>query len=160
MESSKWGSHLWFYLHTVSFNYPQDNPTEEQKINIYKLFENLQYTLPCKYCRDSYKIFFKYFDIKYYLNDRMGLTFYVYVLHNLVNMKLNKSRISFIDAINNYEKIRANTTFDINKNKLFAYNAERKYNNITKKLINKIIHSDESPIPLQSWTQPCEGDLS
>jgi len=151
MQSSKWGSHMWFYLHTVSFNYPETNPTTEQKKNIYNLFDNLQYTLPCKYCRDSYKIFFKYFDINQYLNDRMGLTFYTYILHNLVNMKLNKSKISFIDAVNKYEKIRANSLFNINKNIEFANNSENKYRKITKHLLHKLIHSNESPIPLNVW---------
>ena len=52
MLTTIWGPNMWHYLHTLSFNYPIQ-PTAENK-KYYKQFVlNLQYTLPCKYCRNN-----------------------------------------------------------------------------------------------------------
>ena len=40
MLTSVWGPGLWFFLHTISFNYP-NKPTAEQKNTIKTLFCNL-----------------------------------------------------------------------------------------------------------------------
>jgi len=107
MQTSKWGPSAWEYLHTLTFNYPE-KPTDENKKYYYELFDNLKYTLPCKYCRESFSIFFKYININSYLNDRMGITYWLYIIHNIVNYKLNKKKVDFIDVVNFYEKRRAN----------------------------------------------------
>ena len=63
MVTSTWGPAMWHYLHTISFNYPT-NPTKLQK-NKYKQFlNNLQYTLPCKYCRINLTNNYKKFPLK------------------------------------------------------------------------------------------------
>ena len=68
MVTSTWGPAFWHYLHTISFNYP-NNPSKLQK-NKYKQFLlNLQYTLPCKYCRINLTNNFK----KYPLNNEIFL---------------------------------------------------------------------------------------
>ena len=54
MLTSVWGPSLWHYLHVMSFNYPVE-PTKQQKQKYKQLLLNLQYTLPCKYCRINYK---------------------------------------------------------------------------------------------------------
>ena len=48
--TSVWGPAMWHYLHTMSFNYPV-NPTPEDKKHYRDFIINLQYVLPCKYCR-------------------------------------------------------------------------------------------------------------
>ena len=48
--TSVWGPAIWHYLHTMSFNYPV-NPTSENKKHYREFIVNLQYVLPCKYCR-------------------------------------------------------------------------------------------------------------
>ena len=50
MLTSVWGPSLWHYLHTMSFNYP-DNPTKKEKIHYRDFILQLQHVLPCKYCR-------------------------------------------------------------------------------------------------------------
>jgi hypothetical protein len=109
MQTSKWGPSAWEFLHTLTFNYPE-KPTDDNKKYYYELFDNLKYTLPCKFCRESFNIFFKYININDYLNDRMGITYWLFTIHNIVNYKLNKKKVNFIDVVNYYEKRRANQT--------------------------------------------------
>ena len=107
MQTSKWGPSAWDYLHTLTFNYPE-KPTDDNKKYYYELFDNLKFTLPCSYCRESYNIFFKYINIYSYLNDSMGITYWLYTIHNIVNYKLNKKKVDFIDVVHFYEQRRAN----------------------------------------------------
>ena len=53
MDPTRWGPKLWFFMHTLSFNYP-DNPTQNDKLNIKNFFENLKYLIPCETCRIHY----------------------------------------------------------------------------------------------------------
>lgn len=161
MQTSKWGPSAWTYLHSVTFNYP-DTPTSLQKKNIKDLFQNLQYTLPCKYCRDSYTVFFKYIDIEPYLESRMGLTYWLYVIHNLVNLKLDKHLVPFSSVVKHYENLRAgkdnkdcNCGDDMASEPFyleFAKKAEKKYRRITDDYIKRLISSNESPIDPKKWT--------
>jgi hypothetical protein len=121
MQTSKWGPSAWDYLHTLTFNYPE-NPSDDNKKYYYELFNNLKFTLPCKYCRESYSIFFKYININDYLDDRKGITYWLYTIHNIVNLKLNKKKVDFIDVVNYYEKRRANQKNETCKKKLCICN--------------------------------------
>jgi hypothetical protein len=167
MQTSKWGPSAWEYLHTLTFNYPE-KPTDDNKKYYYELFDNLKYTLPCKFCRESFSIFFKYININDYLNDRMGITYWLFTIHNIVNYKLNKKKVDFIDVVDFYEKRRANQ-IDINikckkkcicneivcccknncdchqcnKNFDFVNKTKLKYNKITNDYIKKLIECDE-----------------
>ena len=58
MLTGVWGPAMWHYLHTMSFNYPV-NPPKEDKKHYRDFVVNLQYTLPCKYCRMNLKTNFK-----------------------------------------------------------------------------------------------------
>ena len=121
MQTSKWGPSAWDYLHTLTFNYPE-NPSDDNKKYYYELFNNLRFTLPCKYCRESYNIFFKYININDYLDDREGITYWLFTIHNIVNLKLNKKKVNFIDVVNYYEKRRANQINETCKKKLCICN--------------------------------------
>ena len=63
MLTTVWGPSMWHFLHTMSFNYPV-NPTEEDKTHYRDFVINLQYVLPCKYCRQNLTNNFKLFPLK------------------------------------------------------------------------------------------------
>ena len=65
MMTSVWGPGMWHYLHTMSFNYPI-NPTATDKKKYKLCITNLQYTLPCKYCRINLKNNFVNFRLGVY----------------------------------------------------------------------------------------------
>ena len=108
MLTDIWGPPFWHILHIISFNYPV-NPTEEQKQHYYNYFENVGNILPCIYCRNNYKNNLKStnFSMDVFKN-RGSLSFWVYSLHNHINMMLNKPcNLSFIEIQERYENYRA-----------------------------------------------------
>ena len=120
MLTSVWGPSMWHYLHVISFNYPI-NPNKLQK-NKYKQFLlNLQYTLPCKYCRINLKNNFKKFPLKNEIfENRDKFSRYIYNLHELINkMSGKKSNLSYCDIRDRYEQFRSRCV--IENPKIFKY---------------------------------------
>ena len=108
MITTIWGPNLWHYLHTISFNYPI-HPTKENKKYYKQFILNLQYTLPCKNCRENLKNNFKILPLKASdLKNRESFSRYVYKLHEVVNRMLNKnSGLTYCDVRERYENFRA-----------------------------------------------------
>ena len=108
MITKVWGPPLWFSLHTISFNYPVF-PTKEQKQEYYAYFMSLQWTLPCKYCRENYVKNLKVLplDTKA-LSNRGSLSKWLYDLHNLVNKNLGKENYKTYEEVRDfYENFRS-----------------------------------------------------
>jgi len=111
MLTSVWGPSLWHYLHTMSFNYP-NNPTVADKKHYKKFIISIQHVLPCKYCRDNLKSNLKKTPLKPSdLLNRDTFSRYVYNLHEMVNKMLGKkSALSFCQIRDRYEHFRARCT--------------------------------------------------
>ena len=137
MRVNKWGNQGWEFLHTTTFNYPL-KPTTEDKKNYKQLFQSLNYTLPCIYCQNSFTIYSKYIPIDEYLYDRNGLTYWLYIIHNLVNEKLGKTSICFYDVIKKYESYRAKCGKMTNENKKEILTCQIKSEKIDEKYIKNI----------------------
>ena len=142
MLTSVWGPALWHYLHVISFNYPV-NPTNLQKKKYKNFLLNLQYTLPCKYCRINLKNNFK----KYPLNDtiflnRDSFSRYIFNLHELINKMLGKdSGLTYCQVRDRYEHFRSRCT--VEKPKIFKFKDNKEkgcttplYGNKSKCVIN------------------------
>jgi hypothetical protein len=108
MLTSIWGPSMWHYLHTMSFNYPI-KPTQEDKKKYREFILNLQYTLPCKYCRMNLKNNFKQHPLQgCHMKNRETFSKYVYQLHEVVNKMLGKkSGLTYCDVRERYEHFRA-----------------------------------------------------
>ena len=125
MLTSVWGPSMWHYLHTMSFNYP-NNPSPIDKKKYRQFIFNLQYILPCKYCRQNLKNNLKAHPLKVcYMKNRATFSRYVYDLHEMVNKMLGKnSNLSFCDVRERYEHFRARCTEE--KPKIFSFRKTRK----------------------------------
>ncbi len=112
MNTKLWGPSAWVTVHAFAFGYPLD-PTPIQKDQYKKFYTDMQYTLPCSYCRQSYGEFLKVLPIDNYLETRLQLAYWTYLVHDMVNKKLSKQsgkKIKsppFIKIVNKYEKMRA-----------------------------------------------------
>ena len=116
MDPVVWGPHLWFYMHTLSFNYPE-NPTNKNKVDHKEFFKNLKETLPCENCRNHYNKFWDTYKIENYLVSKQKLIEWVLILHNDVNKRNNKPQWS-IDRLKKYYKKQYS---DEPENYLIAY---------------------------------------
>jgi hypothetical protein len=103
MNTKFWGPPGWEFLHAITFNYPEiidldcADDIERQKYTE-RLFNDLQYTLPCKYCRESFKGFLAKEPLKPNLGCRSDLTKWLYRVHNLVNDKLRKQEHEAVES--------------------------------------------------------------
>jgi len=87
MNKNIWGPSGWLFMHSISFQYPE-NPKEEDKNNYRVFFESLKNTIPCPKCREHYSENLKQNPIQ--LNSRDELIQWVIDIHNAVNEKNSK----------------------------------------------------------------------
>ena len=122
MITSIWGPSMWHYLHTISFNYPV-KPKLLDKKKYKEFILNLQYTLPCKYCRINLSKNFKIHPLKScHMKDRDSFSRYIYTLHEIVNKMLNKkSGLTYCQVRERYEHFRSRCTKDEVQKKLFKF---------------------------------------
>jgi hypothetical protein len=102
MEPKIWGPPAWTFLHSVTFQYP-DNPTELDKQKYQQFFESLKYTLPCPTCKEHYSINFEKLPIR--LNTRDELIKWLIDIHNEVNIKNNKKVYSYDEVFTKYTEL-------------------------------------------------------
>jgi len=57
-NNNVWGPSAWTFLHTITFNYPED-PTEDDKRKYYNFFMNIKDVLPCKNVKHIIRKIFK-----------------------------------------------------------------------------------------------------
>jgi hypothetical protein len=93
INPKKWGPHFWQTLFFTGLNYPVSiNPKNKCHATLksqYKAFYgSLQYTLPCIFCLESYRRFWKEEPIEKYLDSRASLMKWLYILKDKVNKKL------------------------------------------------------------------------
>jgi hypothetical protein len=162
MQTIKWGPGLWVGLHCMTYNYPLE-PTQSDKDHYKIFFDYLQYMLPCIYCRQSYTTYLNYLPIDKFLNDRHGVTYWLYSLHNLVNQKLQKPMIDFTECCVQYEKMRAKCgkviendakyiecvkeveKINCNDVKKFVSETENKYKSLVNKYVQTLMSSPDNP---------------
>ena len=113
MVTKIWGPVAWTLMHTISFNYPV-NPTEHDKKHYRDFILNLQYVLPCKYCRMNLTNNLKEKPLNMcHMANRETFSRYIYELHELVNKMLHKkSGLSYCDVRERYEHFRSRCTED------------------------------------------------
>lgn len=118
MEPKIWGPPAWHFLHTITFNYPE-NPSYKDKSNYYDFFHNLQFILPCEICQKNYQKHLKEYPISPYLDSKKTLVEWLIHIHNLVNQENNKPLMSSEDVIRKYkDQYMSGKTFchEYNKN--------------------------------------------
>ena len=150
MLTSVWGPPMWHYLHTMSFNYPI-NPTPEDKKHYKDFVVNLQYVLPCKYCRVNLTNNFLKKPLQMCdMASRETFSRYIYELHELVNKMLKKkSNLSYCDVRERYEHFRSRCTEE--KPRVFNF----KKINVKNKTLKKGIKEKGCTEPLYGKKSKC-----
>jgi hypothetical protein len=96
-----WGPHYWFFLHTVSYNYP-DNPNKVLKRKYYDLIMNFPVFIPDNESRKYFMLLLDKYPISPYLDNSIDFQKWVHFIHNKVNERLHKPQITRKDAYMKY----------------------------------------------------------
>lgn len=94
LKTKVWGPVGWdFLFSSIMGAYPfKIDKNNKEHLEIQRYFKHtlkgLQYTLPCVYCRESYKKFWKELPIEKYLKGRVELMYWLYLIKDKVNKKL------------------------------------------------------------------------
>lgn len=105
MDPKKWGPGLWFFLHTLTFNYPSLPTWTEKKIMNDFLFQ-LEYIIPCIHCRTHYKNYLV--ENPPLLENRTEFVLWMIVLHNNINAKLGKPVKTKEEVVKLYQDFYSN----------------------------------------------------
>ena len=106
MNPENWGPSAWIFLHTITFNYPE-NPNSHHKQQAITFFNSLGEMLPCKKCQEHYQEYLNNHPVKYHVNTRVTLVKWLIDVHNNVNSLLGKKRLSYKEALKIYN-LKAN----------------------------------------------------
>ena len=135
MNQNIWGSHLWFSLHTISFNYPLD-PSPSDKESYKRFFVNLRDVIPCSVCKKNYIRHLNEHPIDNYLKNRKSLVYWLIDMHNMVNGEIGKKILSYDVVIKKYENVYGKK-FKLNSN--IESGIESQYINSYSKIMYGII---------------------
>ena len=142
MNQNIWGPHLWFSLHTISFNYPL-KPTENDKYNYQNFFTSFKEVIPCSVCKKNYIRHLNEHPIKNYLDSRKSLAYWVIDMHNMVNVEIGKKVYSYEKVIKKYEDVydkkiilEYNNNLNTDTNEFYS-----NINNQDKNKTNNILYS-------------------
>jgi len=115
METTVWGPQAWGLLHTICFNYPK-NPSFNNKQNLKKYIKSFIENIPCPNCKKSFKEIYNRIPVDAFLNNNYGTFLWSYLVHDLVNQKLNKKSYEFENIVDYYISI-TNQPHNLNKDK-------------------------------------------
>lgn len=110
MSTKFFGPKLWDSLFIMVLGaYPATfNPENTEHIKIKKAFIktmcNLKYTLPCSFCRMSYKTFYKELPIEEFTGSRVQMMYWLYLMKDKVNKKLIKQELDYLTEL--YKNLR------------------------------------------------------
>ena len=107
MEPNIWGPAGWTFLHSITFQYPED-PTDIDKRKYYTFFNSLKNVLPCPTCREHYETNFEKFQIR--LNNRQELIEWLIDIHNEVNRSSGKKEYSYDEVYHIYNNMYEGST--------------------------------------------------
>jgi len=101
MNPNIWGPATWTFLHTITFTYP-DNPTIDDKKNMYNFFMNLSNVLPCEKCKINFDDHLRDYPLtSEVLCSKSSLSRWLIDIHNEIN-KLNKKSVLSYQQVEDY----------------------------------------------------------
>ena len=86
LDPKVFGPHYWFFLHTISMNYPK-YPNAVTKKKYYDFIQNLPLFIPVeKHAADFSKLLDEY-PVSPYLDSRDSFVRWMHFIHNKINEK-------------------------------------------------------------------------
>ena len=93
LDPAVWGPHYWFFLHTISICYPL-RPNSITKKKYYEFIQNIPMFIPNETIATYFSKLLDEYPITPYLDTRDSFTRWMWFIHNKINQKLEKPKIS------------------------------------------------------------------
>lgn len=93
LDSDIWGPHYWFFLHTIAMSYPH-HPNDVTKKKYYEFIMNLPLFIPIENMGNEFSKLIDEFPVTSYLDSRSSFVRWVHFIHNKINEKLEKPKIT------------------------------------------------------------------
>lgn len=100
-DSTVWGPHYWFFLHTIAESYPM-TPTVVTKRKYYDLIQNMPLFIPQSEMGNKFSEFLDKYPVTPYLDNRDSLVRWMHFIHNKFNVYLGKEELSLPAALDKY----------------------------------------------------------
>ena len=101
LDPEIWGPHFWFFISTLALNYP-DNPNEVTIKKYYEFIQNLPLFIPVDEIGNDFNKLLTLYPISSYLDSKKSFVKWVHFIHNKINEKLEKPKISLNDFYEKY----------------------------------------------------------
>ena len=101
LDPNVWGPHYWFMLHTIAVSYPT-HPNAVIKKKYYDFFQSLPMFLPDLQSSEYFTQLLDLYPVSAYLDSRKSMIEWTHFIHNKVNEKLEKPKISLSDFYTKY----------------------------------------------------------
>jgi hypothetical protein len=101
LDPEVWGPHFWFFIDTLALNYP-NNPNDVTKKKYYEFIQNLPLFIPVEEIANDFDKLLKLYPVSSYLDSKKMFVKWVHFIHNKINEKIEKPRISLNDFYTNY----------------------------------------------------------
>ena len=100
-ESSIWGPHFWFFLHTIAHAYP-DYPNSVTKRKYYDFIQNIPIFVPEREVGNRFSNMLDKYPVTPYLDNKESFIRWIHFIHNKYNVLLGKEEISFLESMDKY----------------------------------------------------------
>jgi hypothetical protein len=101
-----WGPHFWFFIHTIALTYPIHPNTMTRK-KYYEFINNLPSFIPNQNISKYLTILLDKYPLTPYLDNRESFIRWTHFIHNKINQKLKKPKISleqfYVQYYENYK---------------------------------------------------------
>ena len=102
-ESTTWGPHYWFFIHTIALSYP-DSPNATTKRKYYDLIQNMPLFIPEPEIGNKFSHMLDKYPVSPYLDNKESFIRWTHFIHNRFNAMLGKEEISFAEAMEQYTR--------------------------------------------------------
>ena len=96
LDPNVWGPHYWIFLHTLAISYTH-HPNAITKKKYYELIQNLPLFIPIESIGNDFIKLLDEYPVTAYLDNRESLIKWMHFIHNKINEKLEKPKISIND---------------------------------------------------------------
>lgn len=93
LDPNVWGPHFWFFLHTLALSYPH-HPNAITKKKYYEFIQNLPLFMPVETIGNDFEKLLDNYPVTAYLDSRKSFIKWIHFIHNKINEKLEKPKIT------------------------------------------------------------------